>query len=750
MKLLLVCTPEDELRLDRFQRLPSLHGHRIVKTTAHHVNPVTLDVLCNKHEIDAVICSQQVALAAILEDTSDWIRPSGNKKVTLDDFAGSLLNLRSGREVLIINPLQRLITVPHEKFIVDRYVSKLTKRDRWYPQTEFKWQYVTEEKAHEVLERIAQARLLAIDIETPWPQDDLRTIDCISYTGYFPDTHTTESYVIDFDQVWHWEFARKANANGVAKVFQNGLFDNAYFLRWGCPVNNYLWDTFHFFHSWLSELPKRLDFVTAFALRRMRYWKDDGSSGTRQDRHRYNAQDGWATVNSLLSMLSEAPAWAVTNYVNHEFPMVFPSMNAAMEGVKSDEARRLNVQAQKQAQIEASRKRISYLLGVPDFNPGSPKQMGELFKILGCGHLDGTGKIEALKAKAAHPLNAMILDECENYKAAAKLASNYLADSCVWQGRILYSINPGKTDTLRAASESSAFDCGNQIQNIPRGDAIKQFYMADDGWLLAEADKAQSEARCVGYLSGEQKLIDLVESPHDYHSWNAAAFFGIPYEEIFQEACEANGFKQKTLNKAIRDLSKRTNHGANYNMGATVMLDTMGPKLVAQAKVTLKLPARWSLKQVCQFLLDRYANTYPGVKGRYYASIINRVELDGKLTSPFGWVRKCFGNPKDNKQHLNAYVAHEPQNLSVACVNKEWYAIWRRTVYGDFRGCVRIKAQIHDSIFFQYKQNRPELAEQVQQMMNTAVTIKGADGKERVMRIPTDLSAGKKYWSELK
>jgi hypothetical protein len=42
--------------------------------------------------------------------------------------------------------------------------------------------------------------------------------------------------------------------------------------------------------------------------------------------------------------------------------------------------------------------------------------------------------------------------------------------------------------------------------------------------------------------------------------------------------------------KDLRDLSKRTNHGANYNMGGSVMLDTMGPKRVAQAKLVLKLP----------------------------------------------------------------------------------------------------------------------------------------------------------------
>ena len=59
---------------------------------------------------------------------------------------------------------------------------------------------------------------------------------------------------------------------------------------------------------------------------------------------------------------------------------------------------------------------------------------------------------------------------------------------------------------------------------------------------------------------------------------------------------------------------------------------------------------------------------------------------------------QIFGDPKNNKQHLNSAVAHEPQNLSVAVINKEWYRIWRETIYGKLVGRVRIKAQIHDSL----------------------------------------------------
>jgi DNA polymerase I-like protein with 3'-5' exonuclease and polymerase domains len=240
----------------------------------------------------------------------------------------------------------------------------------------------------------------------------------------------------------------------------------------------------------------------------------------------------------------------------------------------------------------------------------------------------------------------------------------------IWNGRIYYGLDPAGTVSGRLASGESHFWCGVQIQNITRGETVKQCYIADDGWLLCEIDKKQSEARCVGYLSGEEKLILLVESDRDYHKANAEMFFGIPYDLV---------------DKIIRDIAKRTNHGANYNMTGPVMLDTMGPKNVLRAKKALRLPFAMRLVDVCNFLLERYSKTYPKIKGQYYESIIKRITLSGMLVSALGWTRRFFGTPSKNKRDLNVAVAHEPQNLSATIVNKEFYGIWYASIYGELK-----------------------------------------------------------------
>ena len=320
------------------------------------------------------------------------------------------------------------------------------------------------------------------------------------------------------------------------------------------------------------------------------------------------------------------------------------------------------VAAQKQNDLQQREINFQKMIAAPNFNVGSWQQMQKLFTVLGVGHIsdkNGTGKVALLKAQAAHPLANRVLTEAEEIKKEKKLLSSYFNTEKLWNGRIFYRLNPAATDTGRLASTESSFWCGYNIQNQPRGDSFKQVIISDSGWLLCEIDKAQSEARCVGYLSGEEKLIELVESEKDYHSWSASAFFGVKYEAVWDPD------KKKAKDKELRDLSKRTNHGANYNMGPGVMLDTMGPKKVSQAKVMLKL--RGSLKEVCKFLLEQYERTYPKVKGLYYDNIIGRIERTGRLDSPLGWTRIFFAKPsRTNKPALNAAVAHEPQNLSVS------------------------------------------------------------------------------------
>lgn len=708
-------------------------------------------------DLDAAIVTDQLLLTQILKALPDfkqsYNKNGSEKKLSLNDYHGSFFSLpgfRLGREkdldVLILNPLQHLRTVPEAPFIFKRFVSKISKPESWFPQTDFTWELATEQTVEDLYELFKTALLIACDIETD-EGSSLRTINCSGYCALLPDG-TTHAVVLPLTSPFWHQWMKQFNSLPAPKVYQNGLYDNLYKLRYNAPTFNWMYDTQHLFHSWYSELPKRLDYITAFSLRKVRFWKDDGKTGGLMGHYEYNARDCWATLNSCMSLLLEMPAWAKENYLQ-EFPVVFPCLHCEADGMATDEEEFEKSRAEVLARLEPSEERLKKWIA-PNFNPASPVQVKNLLKVLGCadkfGNVKSSDEKALTAAAAAHPLNELILSEILDVRGLRKLRDTYLVKEKLWNGRLFCKFNPAGTDTGRLACTESSFWCGLSLQTIPArdGPAVRRWIKADAGWLLGENDQPQSEARCVGYLSGCQNLIDLVEGPHDYHSWNAQSFFGVPYEEIYDEALK------KTLNKALRDLSKRTNHGANYNMGAAVMLDTMGPKKVAEAKRVLKLPAKMTLLEVCAYLLAAYEKTYPEVKKDWYDDIKRTIGITKKLVSPLGWTRHFFSDPKSSKPALNAAVAHGPQNLSVGIINKVFYRVWRESVYGSLRGQLRVKAQIHDSILYCYKD--AAVPDTVKSLMVLPVQVRDIKGKTREMIIRPDVSAGegKTHWAMLK
>lgn len=298
---------------------------------------------------------------------------------------------------------------------------------------------------------------------------------------------------------------------------------------------------------------------------------------------------------------------------------------------------------------------------------------------------------------------------------------------------------------------------GLNIQNIPRdsddGAAVKDTLVADDGFLIWDWDFKNAEGFGVAYKSGDVNLLEAVNGTKDYHSYNAARFFGVPYEQIFRDACdeyieETTGIfhaavEACVLNKKLRDLSKRTNHGANYNMGAMVMLQTMGSKKVRDAARLLGLPAHIDLIDVCKYLLSVYERTYPRVKTTYYEKIKHDIKTTGLLVGDTGWTRRCFGNPSNNKPDLNSYVAHVTQSLNAALLDIALVRVFNELAFNTH---FKLIAQIHDNLLAQIRIGHEYLAKRVKELMTISVPITDCLGKVRIMTVPTDMKCHGLSW----
>jgi DNA polymerase I-like protein with 3'-5' exonuclease and polymerase domains len=256
-------------------------------------------------------------------------------------------------------------------------------------------------------------------------------------------------------------------------------------------------------------------------------------------------------------------------------------------------------------------------------------------------------------------------------------------------------------------------------------------YIADHGWVYSNCDGMQAESRCTAYISEDANLMYTVETAKDFHKRNASLFFGMPENKI---------------TKAIRKLSKRVNHGSNYNMGAGVLLETMGTKNVLKAKKLLDLPKRYGLIDTCRYLLHTFEETYPDIKGKYYDEVIEEIRITSLLVGATGWTRYCFDTPtrNGNKPILNKYVAHPPQSLSVMMVDEAEFDFWHE--YQLKRNMIRYKAQVHDECFYMVREKDHAITgPALSKLMARPVTVKG-----RTLIIPNDGGSIAYRWGDLK
>lgn len=738
---LFVATFEDKPYCHRFQNL--ITGCKV----SFYFGKVTTAA-----EIEAV--AQKIKATAIITTSVElllkYVAIERARAATLNNYAGSLIPTGvDGIDLLVVNPLKQLQTVSYAPWIMKRFMSKILEPHKWRKISEFKWKWIkTEEDYDDAVRYLSNCFAIAVDIETSPPV----IIRSISYTG--ADVHGgTFTYVFELDTLSAVRWMREINILPVPKIMQNGKYDLAYMFAYRAPVINYIGDTKNAMHSWMVELPKDLAFLTALFIRDVMYWKDLGAAGDKLDQLKYNALDTYGTMEAFLSWLVEAPDWAKRNYIT-KFRMVPSFHMCEMRGIKRD-MKALEMFAEDgEKQLDTILSSLQSMTAQQKFNPSSPKQVTNLLHVLGHSEIENGKRVPPSssnekfldKYRVEHPLSAVIIDKILQYRGIRKLTSTYLTTgekAKEYKGRILYGLHPDGTDTGRAASKEHHFWCGLQIQNIPAkedGRAVKQSMVADEGFVFFEADYSNAEGFGVAYCSGDEALLEAVNSVNDFHSWNASKFFGVPYEQIYDND------RRKKLDTALRDLAKRVNHGANYNMGAAVLLVTMGLLNVIKAKELLELPKGWEPLRVCQFLLDRYSQTYPHVKGRYYRWITQQVMNTQKLVGPTGWTRYCFGDPRKNKLDLNSYVAHYTQSLNAMILDEAFFRIfkWQRKE-NNFKD-LQVFAEIHDSVLGQVRIGKENLSQEIKKIMTFSVPIIDCTGIERLMTVPVDVKLTGHRW----
>lgn len=698
----------------------------------------------------ALAKSPQVQAQAIVLANADTlgnlVKVSSRKTATLSSFRGSRLNFSV--PVIVTNPFSHIRAVKHGKWLLEKDLAKLLHIHKKPVQLAFQV-LETRNQMQRAIKVLSSCLIISIDIETT---TDGR-ISCISFTGLI-GAETTVTYIIPFIdfQENHWQdpqmYAAAIHtmqiicANNVPKMMFNATYDTQYLIRYHSYPNNLVLDVMGMAHSEFSELPKTLDFTASRLLWDYYQWKHEADTSKNDKDIRaywgYCAKDSWNTLRCFLYMARDYPQYAVRNY-QMAFKLTYPCLYCSFEGVLIDEEERQRKRKDALEELEKRKHELQVMAANPVFNPGSPKQVAEfVYDILGAKRIKGDSTDEKVLSRVAeqHPLLARICDDVKVYREKQKEISTYY-DFHQWNGRLTYSLGPFATDTSRFSSRSANFflwnwednkaeSYGTQVQNIP--EYAKSMIVADPGYELFEADNNKSEARCVAEQCNSPGLQKVLADARDFYKLLAGIFFGILYENVSKEL----------RNKVI----KRIIHGTNYMMGIDTFIETAGVKQVYEGAALLNMPIT-DIRAFVGYLLGIYHKRFPEVQ-EGYKETKKEVMRTSKLVSPMGHTRYFFGSISEDHKIFRAAVAHKPQNLSVTILNKGFWKVYKICINSN--GELRLKAQIHDSNFGQYKEGmRAKYEPLILAAMDNPVTMPTG----RVLSIPVDFATGR-TWLEVK
>ena len=609
---------------------------------------------------------------------------------------------------IVVNELRQTKFVKGASWVL---LQDLKKVNRWWtgnlrPAAKFAYTVCKDRNDLQTFKNFAaSAVLMGIDIET-----SIGHISCSGYTCVRLDgkIHT---YVVPFidptkpggcywesaeDEIFAWQVLKFVHATDAYKGMQNGSYDSAYFHSRRIPLKNYLCDTQHMWHSIYVELPKRLDFITSLCYDLCQFWKDEGKEDAKTDKEktkipkseagmikywRYNALDCHNTTMDLLYLakLLAHPKfdWALKNFVE-EFQQQFgPAFRMTMTGIKLNTKIHRAISTELIETAYAYSDKLTIMANDYEYSHTKPLDTASLlydvFKLTPYRKAGRTTDEKALKMiMDQNPFASYFVDTLWKAKKAANNVSKYgEVQKLGRNGRVLYKMGAGITDTSRYSSPAHDFWCGVNIQNMPY--IMRPMMEADTDYVLVDIDYAQSDAYFTAYDMADEKLIATMESDKDTHCYHCAYFFKKDYDELIKAHKKKEDWVSHNVT-GVRSITKRVVYGANYLMAGATLFQTMGRAAVKAAAVALgyKDALSWSDKKLiklCTAFLASYFKLYDTLSQALHDKIDKAVKNGNRASTIWGFTRIFFGDLKKDNALQRQFAAFFGQGGSAGNIN---------------------------------------------------------------------------------
>ncbi|HSE76364.1 MAG TPA: DNA polymerase I, partial [Dongiaceae bacterium] len=392
----------------------------------------------------------------------------------------------------------------------------------------------------------------------------------------------------------------------------------------------------------------------------------------------YAAEDADVTLRlhqALKPRLIQERLLTVYETIDRHLVPVVSAMECA--GVKVDTKALQALSGDFAGRIAEIEREIQDIAG-SEFNPGSPKQLGEILfdklKLPGGkkgktgAYATGADILEELAATSGHPLPQKILD----WRQLTKLKSTY-TDTLQNEidpttGRVHTSYALALTPTGRLSSSDP------NLQNIPvrteEGRKIRHAFVAEKGHKLLSVDYSQIELRLAADMADIPALRDAFRDGIDIHAMTASQVFGVPVEG---------------MDPMVRRRAKAINFGIIYGISAFGLAAQLG---IPQAEA--------------RDYIGAYFARYPGIR--------EYMERTKKFAREKGYVETLFGrrchvpgiNDKNpaRRSYMERAAINAPLQGTAADIIKR--AMIRIPPALKERGLkARMLLQVHDELVFE-------------------------------------------------
>lgn len=562
----------------------------------------------------------------------------------------------------------------------------------------------------------------------------------------------------------------KINANPVRKTLQNGVYDCAWFIRYGVPLNNYAYDSMTLWWSRYPDLPKTLDFIASILLDDYNYWKMGRKEEDFTGHTIYAMQDTETQLRCTIKLLEWArddPAMLYNFHRAHLRSLTGLSMS--LKGMLVDKKMFAEMDEELRVKADEALEKLRYLLDDPGFNPNSaPAKKSLFYELLGAQPRNAkgrilkrvtgnakvsTGAVVLRSLKSEHPIIRRVVDRLQNAQEPAKQISNVIGIE-IMGNRFRTGIDGIGTTTERLSSRKDAFGFGGNAQNIRK--KFRRFLRAEPGKFILEGDFSAADDVFVSYESEEQKKIAVIERGLDTHAFNVAEVFfpNWAYERVVAGKKEYLDAEKTIVNPdyvlvthpitGVRQIVKKTTHGCNYLMAGHTLLNSAGREaIVAAAKHLGHSDAgTWTtqrLVEFCEWLDGRYRVYYPRFArsgpGSFYGDLSLGLRRHHSFTTIFNYTQRFLGNPMEDST-LRACAATVGQANTAGRVNMAMMELdqgirTRRFRDGDAPDAdepalyvnekdfgVSLRLQTHDSLTFVCDSDHPNLKEGIERVLH--------------------------------